>query len=100
MTALVGYSRLDLGVPLQGEHVRLIPKRRAWRVPVAPGATYRIVAWGVKGTRDRSQLPRVLTVKTKESGKFMPTCMGSISVLVFDAHWSTLQLHLLQDTSL
>ena len=71
MTALVGYSRLDLGVPLQGEHVRLPPKQRVWRVPVAPGATYRIVAWGVKGTRDRSQLPRVSTMKTKKSGEFI-----------------------------
>ena len=78
MTALVGYSRLDLGVPLQGEHVRLPPKQRAWRIPVAPGATYSIIAWGVKGTRDRSQLLIVSTVKTKESGKFMPTCMEAL----------------------
>ena len=71
MTALVGYTRLDLGVPLQGEHMRLRPKQRVWRILAAPGATYGIVAWGVEGTRDRSQLPRVLTVKNEESGKFI-----------------------------
>ena len=81
MTALVGYTRLDLGVPLQGEHVRLPPQQRVWRVFAAPGATYRIIAWGVKGTRDRSQLPKVLTMKTKESGKFMPTCMEALVYL-------------------
>ena len=51
--------------------MRLRPKQRVWRILAAPGATYRIVAWGVEGTRDRSQLPRVLAVKNEESGEFI-----------------------------
>ena len=58
--------------------MRLTPKRSIRRILAAPGATYRVVAWGVEGTRDRSQLPRVLTVKNKESGEFMPTCMEAL----------------------
>ena len=58
--------------------MRLTPKRSIRRILAAPGATYRVVAWGVEGTRDRSQLPRVLTVKNKESSKFMPTCMEAL----------------------
>ena len=61
--------------------MKLTTNKRIWRVPVAPGATYRVVAWGVKGTRNRSQLPRVLTMKNEESSEFMPTYMEALVYL-------------------
>ena len=72
---IIGYTRLDLGVPIEGEYVNL----QAWQSttftslePIA-SAKYRITAWGlgggVDGHRKRNQSPTVIEVPTLSQGE-------------------------------
>ena len=78
---IIGYHRLDLGVPVVGEYGSN-PRtsgengnvgRRSSKTfsSLVPGAKYRITAWGLGGGDDRrrSQSPAVREVTTVEKGK-------------------------------
>ena len=67
---IIGYHRLEHGVPVVGEHVNNGKSRSRTFFSLVPGATYRITAWGL-GHRDteRSQSPAVIEVMTMEKGE-------------------------------
>ena len=64
---IIGYHRLDLGVPVVGEYMN---ERSITFSSLVPGAKYRITAWGLGGSDDRrrSQSPAVREVTTMEKG--------------------------------
>ena len=66
---IIGYHRLDLGVPVVGEYVNHRDGSRTFS-SLVPGAKYRITAWGLGGADDRrrSQSPAVREVTTMEKG--------------------------------
>ena len=70
---IIGYHRLDLGVPVVGEYGNN-PKTSTSRrfSPLVPGAKYRITAWELGGSDDRrrSQSPTVREVTTIGKGKY------------------------------
>ena len=68
---IIGYHRMDLGVPVVGEYVNNgMGTSRTFSLLV-PGAKYRITAWGLGGSGDRrrSQSPAVREVTTMEQSK-------------------------------
>ena len=68
---IIGYHRLDLGVPVVGEYGNNMPGSSRTLSSLVPGAKYRITAWGLSGGSDRrrSQSPAVREVTTKERSK-------------------------------
>ena len=70
---IIGYHRLDLGVPVVGKYVH--NDRRSSRTfsSLVPGAKYRITAWGLSGGGDRrrSRSPAVREVTTMEQSELM-----------------------------
>ena len=77
---IIGYHRLDLGVPVVGEPKKdgypptmqiMIPARDIIISSLVPGAKYRITAWGLggSGNRRRSQSPVVREVTTMEKSE-------------------------------
>ena len=68
---IIGYHRLDLGVPVVGEYGNNVRSSSRTFSSLVPGAKYRITAWGLSGGNDRrrSQLPAVREVTTMERGK-------------------------------
>ena len=70
---IIGYHRLDFGVPVVGEYGN--NGRRSSRTfsSLVPGAKYRITAWGLGGGDDRrrSQSPAVREVTTMEKSELM-----------------------------
>ena len=67
---IIGYHRIDLGVPVVGEYVNNGKSRLRIFSSLVPGAKYRITAWGLGGIGDsdgrRSQSPAVREVTTME----------------------------------
>ena len=72
---IIGYQRLDLGVPVVGEFVQNEKRSSRTFSSLVPGANYRITAWGLSGGYDRrrSQSPAVREVTTMEKGQLMGT---------------------------
>ena len=70
---IIGYHRLDLGVPVVGEYVNNDKGDSRTFSLLVPGAKYRITAWGLGrgGDRRRSQSPAVREVTTIEKGELM-----------------------------
>ena len=70
---IVGYTRLDLGVPVEGEYVNLHAWQSTTFTSLEPSAKYRITAWGltggVYGHRKRNQSPTVIEVPTPSQGE-------------------------------
>ena len=68
---IIGYHRLDLGVPVVGEYGNNGQVSSRTFSSLVPGAKYRITAWGLGGGDDRrrSQSPAVREVTTMEKGK-------------------------------
>ena len=68
---IIGYHRLDLGVPVVGEYGNNGMGVSRTFSSLVPGAKYRITAWELGGTDDRrrSQSPAVREVTTMEKGK-------------------------------
>ena len=72
---IIGYHRLDLGVPVVGEYVH--NERRSSRTfsSLVPGAKYRITTWGLSGGMNthkrRSQSPAVREVTIMEKSELM-----------------------------
>ena len=68
---IIGYHRLDLGVPVVGEYGNN-PERSTFS-SLVPGAKYRITAWGLGGGGDRrrSESPAVREVTTLEQSELM-----------------------------
>ena len=68
---IIGYHRLDLGVPVVGEYDnnKMILSRTF--SSLVPGAKYRITAWGLGGGGDRrrSRSPAVREVTTMEQSE-------------------------------
>ena len=79
--SIVGYKRLDLGLPIHGEYWELsgITNSTHELKALVPGATYRITVWGVVGYVNRSSQPAVLTVRTKNSSEFTSTTTTCLS---------------------
>ena len=69
---IIGYHRLDLGVPVVGEYGNY-HKGSPREFSLVPGAEYRITAWGLGGGDDRrrSQSPVVREVTTMEQSELM-----------------------------
>ena len=67
---IIGYHRLDLGVPVVGEYVNNGRGSSRTFSSLVPGAKYRITAWGLSGGMDtdrkRSHSPAVMEVTTLE----------------------------------
>ena len=74
---IIGYTRLDLGVPVEGEYVNLPECDSKTFAPLVPGAKYRITAWGLGGgfdeDRRRSQLPIMIDESTLSLGECLYT---------------------------
>ena len=72
---IIGYHRLDLGVPVVGEYGNNGRKKSRTFFSLVPGAKYRITAWGLDGGDDRrrSQSPAVREVTTMEKSELMGT---------------------------
>ena len=72
---IIGYQRLDLGVPVAGEYVNNGQVLSRTFSSLVPGAKYRITAWGLSGGDDRrrSQSPAVREVTTREQSELMGT---------------------------
>ena len=71
---IIGYHRLDLGVPVVGEHGNIDQHRKSRTFSsLVPGAKYRITALGLDGggDRNRSQSPAVREVTTMEQSELM-----------------------------
>ena len=68
---IIGYHRLDLGVPVVGRYVDNGNSTSRTFSSLVPGAKYRITAWGLGGVdnRKRSQSPAVIEVTTMEKGE-------------------------------
>ena len=68
---IIGYHRLDLGVPVVGEHGNKGQVSLRALSSLVPGAKYRITAWGLggSGNKRRNQSPAVREVTTMEKGK-------------------------------
>ena len=71
---IIGYHRLDLGVPVVGEHVNNGGSTSRTFSSLVPGAKYRITAWGLgngdKNDRRRGKSPAVLEVTTMERSEW------------------------------
>ena len=67
---IIGYHRLDLGVPVVGKHVNNGKRSSRTFSSLVPGAKYRITAWGLgDGRRDdrkRGKSPALVEVTTME----------------------------------
>ena len=72
---IIGYQRLDLGLPVVGEYGNNGRKKSRTFSSLVPGAKYRITAWGLGGDGDRrrSQSPAVREVTTMEKSELMGT---------------------------
>ena len=74
---IIGYHRLDLGVPVVGEYDNNRKSRSRTFSSLVPGAKYRITAWGLGGDdvndRRRSQSPAVREVTIMEKRELMGT---------------------------
>ena len=69
---IIGYHRLDLGVPVVGEYGNNYRRSSRTFSSLVPGAKYRITAWGLGGGGDRrSQSPAVREVTTMEQCELM-----------------------------
>ena len=70
---IIGYHRLDLGIPVVGEYGNA--DFRYILNSLVPGAKYRITAWGLGGGGDRrsSQSPAVREVTTMDQSELMGT---------------------------
>ena len=70
---IIGYHRLDLGVPVVGEYGNNVRSSSRTFTSLVPGAKYRITAWGLGGSADRrrSQSPAVREVTTMEQSELM-----------------------------
>ena len=70
---IIGYHRLDLGVPVVGEYGNNGGRSSRTFSSLVPGAKYRITAWGLGGDTDRrrSKSPAVRKVITKEQSELM-----------------------------
>ena len=68
---IIGYHRLDFGVPVVGEYGNNILGSPRIFSSLVPGAKYRITVWGLGGSDDkrRSQSPAVREVTTMQKGK-------------------------------
>ena len=71
---IIGYHRLDLGVPVVGEYVNHREGSKTFS-SLVPGAKYRITVWGLSGGHDRrrTQSPAVREVTTMEKSELMGT---------------------------
>ena len=89
---IIGYHRLDLGVPVVGEygnnHRRSTPKTF---LSLVPGAKYKITAWGLGGGSDRrrSRSPAVREVTTMEKGKLLPQHRVYVHAGLYCTHCSS-----------
>ena len=73
---IIGYHRLDLGVPVVGKYDNNHKSRSRTFSSLVPGAKYRITAWGlhlVDYNGRRSQSPAVREVTTMEKSELMGT---------------------------
>ena len=67
---IIGYHRLDLGVPVVGEHVNNDKHTLRKFSSLVPGAKYRITAWGLgtsnENDRKRGKSPASVEINTME----------------------------------
>ena len=73
---IIGYQRLDLGVPVVGEYGNNGGGSSKTFSSLVPGAKYRITAWGLGGGNDdrrKSQSLAVREVTTMDQSELMGT---------------------------
>ena len=72
---IIGYHRLDLGVPVVGEYGNNGRGSSRTFSSLVPSGKYRITAWGLgkADDRKRSQSPAVREVTTMEQSELMGT---------------------------
>ena len=77
---IIGYHRLNLGVPVVGEYGNNGRGSPRTFPSLVPGAKYRITAWGLGGGGDRrrSQSPAVREVTTMEQSELMNTVIHTM----------------------
>ena len=70
---IIGYHRLDLGVPVVGEYENNYRRSSRTFSSLVPGAKYRITAWefSAGGDRRRSRSPAVMEVTTMKQSELM-----------------------------
>ena len=70
---IIGYHRLDLGVPVVGEYWNNGRESSRTFSSLVPGAKYKITAWGLGRAEDgkKSQSPAVREVTTMEQSELM-----------------------------
>ena len=70
---IIGYHRLDIGVPVVGEYGNNGRGSSRTFSSLVPGAKYRITAWGLGGGDDRrsSQSPAMREVTTMEQSELI-----------------------------
>ena len=70
---IIGYHRLNFGVPVVGEYTNNLDKSSRTLSSLVPGAKYMIMAWGIGGINDksRSQSAALIEVTTTDQSKLM-----------------------------
>ena len=72
---IIGYHRLDHGIPVVGEYGNNVQVSSRKLSSLVPGAKYRITAWGLGGgsytDRKRSRSPAVREVTTMEQSELI-----------------------------
>ena len=70
---IIGYHRLDLGVPVVGKYINNNRRSSNNFSSLVPGAKYKITAWGLGGGDDRrrSESPAVMEVSTMEQSELI-----------------------------
>ena len=78
---IIGYHRLDLGVPVGGEYGNNRGRSSRTFSSLVPGAKYRVTAWGLGGGGDRrrSQSPTVREVTTMEQSELIQCLINLVS---------------------
>ena len=87
---IIGYHRLDLGLPVVGEYINNLERSSGTFSSLVPGAKYMIMAWGLGGINDksRSQSAALIEVTTTDQSKLIgmyvheqSTCTSSDDII-------------------
>ena len=66
---IAGYEVIRFGVPMRVRYVNTGRGRRVTIRPAIPGAQYKITAWALRSSRNRSAIPAVVYATTGETSE-------------------------------